>query len=202
MPMPSFRCPCCRNELTVEVVFAHEGVRESVQHLINAHPAASKLLRPMLAYVGLFAPEKTDMRYERVASILGELVPMIKAGTVRDANGTEWPAPMDYWCQAFEEMLARRDAGVAGGLRLPLKSHGYLCAIVAGHSNKNAAHAERNTEAQRAGHAGFGTPNARVQPITTHTPAPRAAIDPAVRQQVLRAANSRKADTTTQQETQ
>ncbi|WP_423197425.1 CpXC domain-containing protein [Cupriavidus sp. H19C3] len=198
MPMPSFRCPCCRNELTLEVVFAHEGVRESVQHLVNAHPAASKLLRPMLAYVGLFAPEKTDMRYERVASILGELVPMVKAGTVRDGHGTEWSAPMEYWCQAFEEMIARRDGG---GLKLPLKSHGYLCAIVAGYSNKADARAERVTEAQRAGHAGFGTAPARMQTTTIHEPAPRSATSAEARQGALRAANSRKA-INTQQETQ
>ncbi|WP_420996213.1 hypothetical protein ACKI2N_002420 [Cupriavidus sp. 30B13] len=189
MSMPSFRCPCCRNKLTVEVIFAHEGVRESVQHLVNAHPAGSRLLRPLLAYVGLFAPVKTDMRYERVASILGELLPIIKAGTVRDAHGQEWPAPMGYWCQAFEEMLARRDSG---GLKLPLKSHGYLTAIVVGMSNKTAAKAEQHAEAQRAGHAGAGTAPSRMQATTINQPVPRAAVP----ESVLRAAGIHKAKQT------
>ncbi|SOZ12057.1 hypothetical protein [Cupriavidus taiwanensis] len=192
MPLPTFRCPVCRNALTLDVVFAHDGVRDAILHLVNAHPEAGRLLRPLLAYVGLFAPVKTEMRYERVAAILGELVPMVHAGTVRDTHGQVWPAPMDYWRQALEEMVARRDTG---GLKLPLKSHGYLTAIVAGLSNKTAASAERRTEAQRAGHAGAGTAPARMQPVTIAEPAPRSAIPENVRQDMLRAAGSRRAET-------
>ncbi len=194
MPLPSFRCPVCRNALTLDVVFAHDGVRDAILHLINASPDAGRLLRPMLGYVGLFAPVKTEMRYERVAALLGELVPMIHAGTVRDANGQTWPAPLDYWRQALEEMMAKRDAGEAGGLKLPLKSHGYLTAIVAGMSNKASASAERRTEAQRAGHAGAGTPVARMQPVTVAEPGPRTVLPDHVRQDMLRAAGSRRAD--------
>ncbi|NSX04830.1 hypothetical protein [Cupriavidus gilardii] len=191
MPLPSFRCPVCRNTLTLDVVFAHDGVREAILQLINAHPAASKLLRPLLGYVGLFAPAKTEMRYERVAAILAELVPMIQAGTVKDVHGREWPAPMDYWCQGFDQMLAQRDAG---SLRLPLKSHGYLCAVVAGLSDRKDAVAERHIEAQRAGHAGAGTPASRMQPVTVAEPAARAAIPDDLRKEILRAAGSRRAD--------
>ena len=58
MTMPTITCPVCRNQLTWETIFAHEGVREAMVALVNAHPSASKLLRPLLGYVGLFAPEK------------------------------------------------------------------------------------------------------------------------------------------------
>lgn len=191
MPLPTFRCPVCRNALTLDVVFAHDGVRDAILHLVNAHPEAGRLLRPLLAYVGLFAPVKTEMRYERVAALLGELVPMIHAGTVRDAHGQTWPAPLDYWRQAFEEMVARRDAG---GLKLPLKSHGYLTAIVAGMSNKASASAERRIEAQRAGHAGAGTPVARMQPVTVTEAPARSFLPDNVRQDILRAAGSRRAE--------
>lgn len=191
MPLPTFRCPVCRNALTLDVVFAHDGVREAILQLVNAHPEAGKLLRPLLAYVGLFAPAKTEMRYERVASILGELVPIVHAGTVRDANGQVWPAPLDYWRQAFDEVLARRDAGT---LKLPLKSHGYLTAVVLGMSNKAASSAERRVEEQRAGHAGAGTPQARMQAVTVAEPVARA-IPEHIRKDVLRAAGSRRANT-------
>lgn len=191
MPLPAFRCPVCRNTLTLDVVFAHDGVRESILHLVNAHPEAGRLLRPLLAYVGLFAPVKTEMRYERVAAILGEMVALIHAGTVRDAHGQEWPAPLEYWRLAFDEMIARRDAG---GLKLPLKSHGYLTAIVAGMSNKAAASAERHTEAQRAGHAGTGTAPARLQAVTVSEPPARTIVPAHIRQDMLRAVGSRRAE--------
>jgi len=186
MAIPSFKCPVCRNALTLDVVFAHEGVRDAILKLIQASPEGERLLRPLLGYVGLFAPAKTEMRFERVASLLGELVPMIRGGTIADSNGTVWPAPLDYWRQAMEETLARRDRGA---LQLPLKSHGYLTAIVVGMSNKTAAKAEQRTEAQRAGHAGAGTAPSRMQATTLNQPAPRAAVP----ESVLRAAGIHKA---------
>ncbi len=192
MPLPAFRCPVCRNALTLDVVFAHDGVRESILHLLNAHPAAGKLLRPLLGYIGLFAPVKTEMRYERVAALLAELVPMIHAGTVQDGHGRVWPAPLEYWSQAFEQMLANRDTGA---LRLPLKSHGYLNAIVTGFSNKSSSASEQQTEAQRAGHAGFGTSATRQQPVTIAEPAPRSVLSEEARLELLRAAGSRRAET-------
>lgn len=178
--------------MSAEVVFANEGINEAVKHLVNLHPEGRRLLRPALDYVGLFAPVKTEMRRERVAAVLRELSPLIHAGTVSDAHGREWPAPLDYWRQALEEMIARRDSGA---LKLPLKSHGYLTAIVVGLSSKAAAAAERHTEAQRAGHAGAGTAPARMQSMTVAEPVTRGAIPEHVRQDMLRAAGSRRAET-------
>lgn len=191
MPLPTFQCPVCRCSMSAEVVFANEGINEAVKHLVNLHPEGRRLLRPALDYVGLFAPVKTEMRRERVAAVLRELSALIHAGTVSDAHGREWAAPLDYWRQALEEMVARRDSGA---LKLPLKSHGYLTAIVVGMSGKAAASAERHTEAQRAGHAGSGTSPERAQAVTISTPVPRAVVPTHVRQDVLRAAGSRRAD--------
>lgn len=152
MTLPTFTCPICRNQLTWETIFSHEGVREAMLALVNAHPSASKLLRPLLGYVGMFAPEKTAMRYERIAALLDELVAMIQSAKVK-RDGTVYAAPLDYWANAFNEVLARRDAGT---LRLPLSSHGYLMEIIVGYSKKADAAAETIREKQRAGHAGFG----------------------------------------------
>ena len=190
MPLPMFSCPVCRCSMSAEVVFAHDGINEAVKHLCDAHPEGGKLLRPLLGYVGMFAPVKTEMRRDRVAAILRELVPMIHEGTVRDAHGVTHAAPLDYWRKAFEEMAGRRDAGA---LKLPLKSHGYLQTVVVGLASKSAASAERNTEARRAGHAGMGTQAERMQPVTVETPK-RSAMSADVRQNLLRAAGSRRAD--------
>ena len=160
MSMPTITCPVCRNALTWETLFAHEGVREAMIALVNAHPAGSRLLRPLLGYVGLFAPEKTVMRYERIAALLDELVEMIRTAQVKRA-GTVYAAPADYWINALNEMLARRDSGV---LRLPLSSHGYLIEIIVAYSKKAAAAAEIAKEKQRAGHSGFGQSRQQAEP--------------------------------------
>ena len=152
MSMPAFDCPVCRNPLTWEVVFAHQGVREAMLALVNAHPDGSKLLRPLLGYIGLFAPKKTAMRYERIASLATELVGMIRTAQIeRDCR--TYTAPAGYWQQAMEEMIARNHAGA---LRTPLPSHGYLFEIIVGYASKAEAASETRQEQQRAGHAGMG----------------------------------------------
>jgi len=190
MALPTFHCPVCRNALTAEVVFAHEGIRDAILQLVNAHTDGAKLLRPLLGYIGMFAPPKTEMRYERVATVLAEVVTSIRAGTVRDTHGVTHAAPLEYRRLALEEMAARRDRGQ---IKLPLKSHGYLHAVVVGLADKTAASTERQTEAQRAGHSGTGTAPARQKPVTVAEAKRPMPVD--VRKNLLSAAGSRRAET-------
>lgn len=183
MTMPAFTCPVCRNTLTIETVFAHDGVREAIQALVNLHPQASALLRPALGYVGLFAPAKTAMRYERIASLLAELAAMIRAAQI-ERNGRTYTAPADYFRMAFEEILSRRDAGA---LRLPLSSHGYLLEIIVGYCTRAEAAAERQLEAQRAGHAGAGANPARAAQNPSEPTQRPAGMPPAIRAQLQQA---------------
>lgn len=164
MTLPTFDCPVCRNTLTIETVFAHQGVRDAIQALVDAHTDAAKLLRPLLGYVGLFAPIKTTMRYERIAALLHELIPGIRSASLQ-ANDRLYVVPMDYWRQAMEEMLSRRDASA---LRLPLKNHAYLEKILVGYCEKAESRKETVIEKQRAGHSGFG--NTRTQISTEAGP--------------------------------
>lgn len=157
MSMPVFYCPCCRNPLTWELVFSDEGIREMLLALIRAYPGAEKLLRPLLAYVGLFAPEKTVMRNAKIANRLNELIPLIRSAQI-ERNGRTYAVPLDYWIRALDEVLTRRDTGT---LRLPLSTHGYLFEVLAGYSNKAEASSETRLEKQRAGHAGVGSNPAR-----------------------------------------
>lgn len=166
MTMPAFDCPVCRNPLTWDVVFAHQGVREAMLALVNAHPDGSRLLRPLLGYIGLFAPKKTAMRYERVAGLANELVVMIRQAQI-ERDGRIWSAPVAYWQQAFDELINRNHAGT---LRTPLGSHGYLFEVIVGYSSKAEAAAEAIREKQRAGHAGFGAPTG--DQTTTRTSGP------------------------------
>jgi hypothetical protein len=149
--------------------------------LMDAHPVASKLLRPLLSYLGLFAPATRDIRYERMATLLDELVPMIKACEVK-RNGQRMTAPLDYWRQALEEVVSR---GHGGQIKLPLKSHGYLLECVVQMVTKAASQAETHVERQRAGHAGLGTPPARADQSVTSAE-PRAPMPAHVREQLFK----------------
>ncbi|MFT0531632.1 hypothetical protein ACMHYJ_02185 [Castellaniella hirudinis] len=120
-----------------------------------------------MAYIGLFAPAKQDIRYERMASLLEDLVPMIRSCQV-ERGGRSMSAPLDYWKAALEEVVQR---GHSGGLKLPLKSHGYLLEVVVQMTTKADAQAETRTERQRQGHSGLGTTQTRAaQPVTTSEP--------------------------------
>ena len=168
MTMPSFDCPVCRNPLTWDVVFAHQGVRKAMIALVNAHPEGEKLLRPLLGYIGLFAPKKTSMRYERIADMADELVGMIRKAQI-ERNSRVYAAPLDYWKQGMAEILARRDSGA---LRVPLSSHGYLFEIIVGYSEKAVASAETKLEQQRAGYAGAGCNPKRQTSVMQSGPIP------------------------------
>ncbi|VFR34684.1 hypothetical protein ANDA3_3763 [plant metagenome] len=121
----------------------------------------------MLRYVGLFAPAKSRMSYGRVANLVSEISPAMRAAEVT-RHGRAWPAPLDYWRQGFETVLAQAHAGK---LSLPLTSHGYLLEIIARMSDRAEAKQETTTEGQRAGHAGVGTAPARAaSTITVNEP--------------------------------
>lgn len=182
MPLPTFHCPACRNPLTAEVVLANEAVRECIVLLMDAHPGASTLLRPLLSYLGLFAPAKQAIRYERMAGILEQLVPMIRSSQVQ-RNGQSWPAPLEYWRQGLEEVVTR---GHQGALKLPLKSQGYLLEIVAQLAAKDDSKRESDLERRRAGVAGAGTAPARASQSVVSTPeVARQPMPEHVREQLL-----------------
>jgi hypothetical protein len=82
------------------------------------------------------------------------------ADAIRDCDGTEFPQELkdtgakiyatyyttrkdNAWAQAFDQMLERRAAGT---LELPMKSHGYLYAILAGMADKTEAAQEAKRE--------------------------------------------------------
>lgn len=180
MALPTFHCPCCRNPLTFEVVLANESVRECILLLMDAHPSASGLLRPLLGYIGLFAPAKQAIRYERMASLLQEIVPMMRKCEITRAGRT-YIAPLEYWKSALEEVLSR---GQNGSLKTPLKSHGYLLEVIAQMASKADAQAEHKLEQQRQGVSGVGLPPERAEQITTISQ-PRVPMPKHVREQLF-----------------
>lgn len=139
-------CPCCQAVYPLEAALNDVAAREAVVEAFRLTPVGDLLL----AYIGLFKPPKRAIAMSRTARLLKELLPMIKDAKI-ECHGRIWSAPQDYWRMALSEMIEKRDR-----LTLPLKSHGYLFAVIAGYSNKAEAKHEAQTEAQRGGHTPVG----------------------------------------------
>ncbi len=153
-------CPACGAVASLDVLIGHEGAREALVVSLQLPAPLGKLL---VQYIALFRPASRNLSLDRVASLLGELQPMIEAAKI-ERNGRIWSAPLEYWKSALEEMVAKRDK-----LTLPLKSHGYLLTIIEGFSNKAEAKQEAQTEARRGGY----TPVGGVVPSAVVSPQPR-----------------------------
>ena len=119
------RCPCCGAENRLDALIAHEGARQVVWAAAQVGGEVGKLA---VQYIALFRPAKTALTFERMAKLLGELLPDMERGAI-SRNGLEYPAPPEAWLYGFRELLARRNTG---SLKLPLKSHGYLYEVISG----------------------------------------------------------------------
>lgn len=133
-------CPACGATFSLDAIIGHEGAREAV---LAALQLPAPLGKTLIQYVGLFRPVQRALSMDRLAKLLNELLPMISKSQI-ERNGSIFAAPVDYWRNAMETMLAGRDK-----LTLPLKSHGYLLEIIAGMAEKTAAKAEQQQENKR-----------------------------------------------------
>ncbi|TVO57559.1 hypothetical protein [Denitromonas halophila] len=149
--LPLVSCPACNAQMSLDALLGHQGARDAILALAYLHPG-EKLVGAAVRYLALFAPAKQTMRFDRIASLLNELGEAVRAGRI-EHKGISAAAPVDYWINAMEDMLANRDR-----LRLPLTSHGYLKSIVAGMTDRASAKAEGRAEAARAGHTAKGLP--------------------------------------------
>lgn len=141
--LPLVACPSCNARMSLDALLGHQGARDAVLALATLHPSASRLATTTLRYIGLFAPAKREMGFDRVAGLLTELAELMKTGRV-ERRGRVWAAPLENWIAAMDEMLAKRER-----LTLPLKSHGYLLEILAGYADRAESGAEEKREAER-----------------------------------------------------
>ena len=135
-------CPGCGAVFSLDALIGMEGARDAVMAaMILPAPIGAQIMR----YIGLFRPAKRNLSFDRAANLLNELLPMIEAAKI-ERNGRIWSAPQVYWKQAIEEMLSKRDT-----LSLPLKTHGYLLAIIEGYNLKAESRKEQQHEDKLAG---------------------------------------------------
>lgn len=119
------RCPCCGAENSLDALIGNDDARDAVLAVIAIGGELPKLA---VQYIGLFRPAKTSLTWARTAKLLNDILPDIRRGAITRER-VEYPAPAEAWLYGFRELLARRNAG---GLKLPLKSHGYLYEVIAG----------------------------------------------------------------------
>lgn len=136
------KCPACGAVASLDVLLSHDGARDAVLAAGQLPPPLAKLV---FQYLGLFRPAKRELSFDRLATLLSELVEPISQHQVQ-RHGRIWPATDEMWSTALADMLTKRDAGK---LDLPLKSHGYLFEVVASYSNRQEAKEESRTEQDR-----------------------------------------------------
>jgi len=93
------------------------------------------LARPVVAYLALYRPKKGGLRWSRALHLARDLAGLIESGKITRC-GTTYKVSRGDWEEAIDIVVHR------GGLRLPLKSNGYLLEVLAGLAEKRDARAE------------------------------------------------------------
>ncbi|WP_197329548.1 hypothetical protein [Ralstonia syzygii] len=117
------RCPACGTTLSLDALIAHDSAREALAAIFKL---SCQLGSALIRYLALFRPESRELTMDRVAKLLGELLPDLQAQRI-SRHGHMHDAPAGAWVWAIEQALAARDAG---RLTLPLKSHGWLYEVI------------------------------------------------------------------------
>ncbi|WP_373840457.1 hypothetical protein [Glaesserella sp.] len=123
------KCPSCGALNSLDSLISNEAASRAIYAALSIN---GELGSALISYLGLFRPAKSSLSFDRVATLLNELVPMIQAGKIQ-RDGQEFSAPIEAWIYGINQMLVNRQA-----LKLPMKSHGYLLEIIAGYKPENA----------------------------------------------------------------
>ena len=117
------RCPNCGTTLSLDALIAHDGAREA---LGIAFKMSGPLGNALVRYLGLFRPEARELTLDRVAKLLGELLPDVQAQRI-ERSGQVFEAPPECWLWAIDQALIARESG---RLATPLKGHGWLYQVM------------------------------------------------------------------------
>ena len=112
------RCPNCGAGMSLDALVSHQELRQLLATALRGLPCGDDLLR----YLGLFRPPKRELRPERAARLLREVLADVQRGAVT-RRGRDWSAPPELWQAALQAVL---DAAAKGSLQTPLTDHAYL----------------------------------------------------------------------------
>ena len=176
-------CPVCFARYALEAALNDEAARQAMGRLAGC---GGPTLRRVVAYVGLFRPEKHALAWGRAGRLIGEVVDIIEAGEIR-RRGRPWALTRAQFDEALDVVVERREGG---RLALPLKNHSYLLEVAAGIADKAEAAAERETEDKRR-HRGEGAKRAGATTAVTEAQRFEALLAEAERLGVDRARDGR-----------
>jgi hypothetical protein len=117
------RCPSCGTTLSLDALIAHDAGRDA---LAGAFRLGGALGGALVRYLALFRSPSRELTFDRVAKLLGELLPDLQAQRIT-RKGQVYEAPPDAWIWAIEQTLTARDEG---RLTLPLTGHGWLYEVI------------------------------------------------------------------------
>ena len=120
----NLRCPNCGAVHSLDSLLGNDDATQLLKLVVGLD---AEIGRAAMRYIGLFRPAKSQLSFGRVARLLEELLPNMRAGKI-SRNGKTYPAPTAAWIYGFNACVSARNAG---HLTPPLKSHGYLYAIIA-----------------------------------------------------------------------
>jgi hypothetical protein len=135
-------CPCCGFTAEPEAFFVLPEERAFWARLASLPPA---LHTPLRRYLGLHRPRGRILVPARALKLLEELAAPIAAASLR-RKGRDWPAPLETWIEALDQVLARDEQGA---LKRPLNGHGYLFEVVVGLADRHEGHTEAAREQAR-----------------------------------------------------
>lgn len=146
--LPLVSCPSCHVEAGLEAFLGADDARGVVALMARA-PGSPALRKALLRYVGLHAPAKRRITWDRAEKLLAEVIEMMESGRV-ERGGRSLPAPLDYWLHGLDAIFAMP------ALRRPLKGHGLLLEIISGLSGRTEAKQEQQRLTQGRGETPVG----------------------------------------------
>lgn len=138
----SVPCPYCGKDVDLIQGIELQAGNDWTPLLAELPPS---LIGALFRYLELFKPPKQALRWSRRLALTEELMPMIKSGQL-ERGGITYAMPRQAWEAEMMKLVSNRPASLV----LPLKSNGYLLAIMFGKIEKNlAADEAKQIEAQR-----------------------------------------------------
>ncbi len=125
------KCPNCGAVHSLDSLISNNDASNVIAAAFELSGDLGKLL---MRYCGLFRPGKNQLTFARLATLMNELLPDIKAQRIM-RNGDVHEAPIDAWVYAMTVVMAKRDNQE---LKLPLKGHGLLYEIISNYKPDNS----------------------------------------------------------------
>ena len=134
MELKCLNCGCTHS--LDSLVMANKGGEAFIQ----AFDVPPELKTPIIQYLGLFRSHSRSLSFDRLAKILAEINPIIRAKKVTFDKNT-FDAPLTAWIWGIEQVIKQRDEGK---LSLPLRNHNYLFSVMSRFDAKKDVNPSQN----------------------------------------------------------